>query len=99
MTSKRRTFTKQFKQEAVALATAADRPVSEIERDLGLPRGLLYRWRRELASDGEHAFPGHGSLKPDDEEMRRLRRENDLLREERDILKKALGIFSQERRR
>ena len=99
MTSKRRTFTKQFKQEAVALAAAADRPVSEIERDLDLPRGLLCRWRRELASAGEQAFPGHGSLKSNDGEMRRLRHENELLREERDILKQALGIFSQERRR
>lgn len=98
MTSKRRTFTREFKQEAVELAQAADRPVREIERDLDLPRGILYRWRRELASDGEHAFPGHGSLKPEDEELRQLRRENDLLREERDILKKALGIFSQKRR-
>ena len=98
MTSKRRTFTKEFKQEAVELTQATGRPVREIERDLGLPRGILYRWRRELASDGEDAFPGHGSLKPEDEEMRRLRHENELLREERDILKKALGIFSQERR-
>ena len=99
MTDKRRTFTKEFKQEAVELMEATDRSVREIERDLDLPRGILYRWRREFASAGEQAFPGHGSLKPEDEEMRRLRRENDLLREERDILKKALGIFSQERRR
>ena len=98
MTSKRRTFSKEFKLEAVELAEATARPVREIERDLDLPRGILYRWRRELARDGGHAFPGHGSLKLEDEGLRRLQRENDLLREERDILKKALGIFSQERR-
>ena len=49
MTSKRRAFTKEFKQEAVELTQATGRPVREIERNLGLPRGILYRWRRELA--------------------------------------------------
>ena len=67
MTSKRRTFTKQFKREAVELVKAVDRPGREIDRDLDLPRGILYRWRWELASADEQAFPGHVSLKPADE--------------------------------
>jgi len=50
--------------------------------------------RSEL--DGEHAFPGKGRLKPQDEELRRLKRENERLRRERDILKKAVAIFSKD---
>jgi transposase len=45
-------------------------------------------------ADPDHAFPGKGKLKPEDEELRKLRRENEILKEERDILKKALAVFS-----
>ena len=52
------------------------------------------RWKRELTDDGEDAFPGHGRLTPDEGHMRQLERENEILRQERDILKKAIAIFS-----
>jgi transposase len=54
----------------------------------------LSRWCSELEANGERAFVGSGNLQPEAEEVRRLRRENDVLRQERDILKKALAIFS-----
>jgi hypothetical protein len=61
---------------------------------LELDRGVLSRWKRQLASDGKQAFPGKAHLEPEDEEMRRLKRENERFRRERDILKKAVAINS-----
>ena len=66
-----------------------------IERDLGISQGIISRWKRELFKDGEQAFPGKGRLKPEDEAVRRLKRENERLRRERDILKNAVAIFSE----
>jgi transposase len=54
----------------------------------------LYRWLDEYKRDGKDAFPGKGNLKPADEELRRLKRENKELREENEILKKAAAIFA-----
>jgi transposase len=56
--------------------------------------GQLHHWRRELAEAGEQAFPGKGNLSADEAIMRQLQRENEILRQERDILKKAIAIFS-----
>jgi len=67
---------------------------SQLERDLGLYPGQLKAWQRAMAHEGEQAFPGTGHQTGSDEELRRLRRENEILRQERDILKKALAIFT-----
>jgi transposase len=56
---------------------------------------LLKQWKRRATEDGKQAFPGHGNLKAEEAELRRLRREVEILRQERDILKKAMVIFSQ----
>jgi transposase len=66
----------------------------DVERRLGIGQGVLSRWKKELKTDGRQAFPGKGHLKPEDEKLRRLTRENERLRRERDILKKAVAIFS-----
>jgi transposase len=76
------------------MVAEGDRPVAAIARDLGIHPNVLYKWRDQLEADPEHAFPGKGKLKPEDEELRRLRREVENLKEERDILKKALAVFS-----
>lgn len=89
-------YDKEFKREAVRLASEPGNTQSGIERDLGIGQGLISRWKRELERDGEHAFPGKGHLKPEDDELRRLNRENERLRRERDILKKAVAIFSED---
>ena len=94
MGDRRRRFKREFKLEAVRMVVEGGRRVSEVARDLGLRPDMLRRWQRELAADPQQAFPGQGYLKPDEEEMRRLRRELERIREERDILKKALAIFS-----
>jgi transposase len=87
---------KEFKIEAVRLASEPGNTQAGIERDLGISQGIISRWKRELFKNGEQAFPGKGHLKPDDDELRRLKRENDRLRRERDILKKAVAIFSED---
>jgi transposase len=94
MGKKRRSFSKEFKLEAVALVTEKGLSVAQAARDLGISENVLGRWKREFLEDPSEAFPGKGRLKSQDEELARLRRENEILRQERDILKKAVGIFS-----
>ena len=94
----RRTFTREFKVEAVRMVTQGGHRLSQVARDLELDPKLLRRWRDALQQEGAEAFPGKGHLKPEEEELRRLHREIDRLREEREILKKALAIFSGPRR-
>ena len=89
-------YDREFKIEAVRLASEPGNTQAGIERDLGVSQGIISRWKRELLNDGEYAFPGKGKLKPDDAELRRLKRENERLRRERDILKKAVAIFSED---
>ena len=93
---KRRVYDKEFKIDAVRLVMEEGQKASEVERNLGIGTGVIYRWIRELRDDPDNAFPGKGHLKPDDEEFRKLKRENERLRRERDILKKAITIFSEE---
>jgi len=94
----RRKHTAEFKIQAVRLVTEQGLSVSQAARDLGIDRGLLTKWKRQLAEDGGEAFPGKGRLKPLEEENARLRRENSTLRLERDILKKATAFFAKESR-
>ncbi len=89
-----KTFTKEFKLEAVQLVQSSKKPLAQIARDLGIADSTLHHWRKLFADQGEHAFPGSGHQMPQEEEIRRLTREVEVLRQERDMLKKALGIFS-----
>ena len=89
-------YDKEFKIEAVRLASEPGNTQSQVQRDLGIGQGMISRWKRELKLDREHAFPGKGNLKPQDEELRNLKREVEKLRRERDILKKAVAIFSED---
>ena len=89
-------YDKEFKIETIRLASEPGNSQAKIERDLGISQGIISRWKRELLEDGEQAFPGKGHLKADDNELRRLKRENERLRRERDILKKAVAIFSED---
>ena len=94
MVKKRRSYSREFKLEAVALVREEGLSMAQAARDLGVPESALWRWKKELEEDPANAFPGKGHLKPQDVELARLRRENEVLRQERDILKKAVGIFS-----
>lgn len=94
MAKKRKKYTKEFKIEAVRLLRTSGKSQSKIEEELGIGSGCLSRWKKKYAEDGEEAFPGHGRLTPDKERIRQLERENEILRQERDILKKAVTIFT-----
>jgi transposase len=98
MSKTRRTYTREFKLEALGLLETSGKSAAEIERDLGIGDGCLLRWKAKSREGGEHAFPGHGRLLPEQERVRQLERENAILRQERDILKKAIAIFSQSKR-
>ncbi len=89
-----RSYTREFKLEAVRLSEGSEQTVAQIARDLGVPERVLYRWRHELREQSERAFPGKGHQSELEEENRRLRRELELLKQEREILKKAVAIFS-----
>ena len=90
----RRTFDKEFKKEVVSLVTKKGRMVSEVARDLDIHPNVIHRWKREYLEDIEDAFPGKGHMKPEEEELRKLKKRLTDVTEERDILKKALAIFS-----
>lgn len=91
---KRRIFSREFKENAVRLVLDGSRSVREVSRGLGINENLLYRWKKQFTEDPENSFPGKGHLKPEEEEIRRLKKELSDAREERDILKKAVAIFS-----
>ena len=94
MTKKQQKYSKEFKLETIELARTSGKKDSQVERELGLSRGCLYNWRKEVQRDGVQAFPGKGRLKPEDEYVRGLERELAIVQQERDILKKALAIPS-----
>ena len=96
MARKRRVYTPEFKAEAVKLVTEQGYSVAEAARSLGVHETLLRSWKLAIEKQGDQAFPGHGKLPPFEEEMRRLHAENQRLRAERDILKKATALFAQE---
>lgn len=102
MAEPRRQYDREFKIEAVKLATRGDKTITQVARDLGINSNLLTRWKRRLTSseaggDPAFAFPGKGRLNPIDEELRQLRKQLRDVTEERDILKEALAIFSKKR--
>jgi transposase len=96
MAAKRRKHSEEFKKDAVALTFKSDKGITEIAEDLGINRSVLARWRREFDELGNNAFPGNGlrKLSPLEEENLRLKKELADVKEERDILKKAVHIFS-----
>lgn len=98
MGTNRRAYTRDFKQEAVRLSESSHKTTAELEADLGLPTGLLAKWKRQLAEEGKEAFRGQGRLTASEAQLRQLRQENEILRQERDILKKALAIFTRSQR-
>jgi len=89
-----RKYDLEFKINAVRLTKESGLTVSQVSQDLGIGLSTLERWISEHKQHGAAAFPGKGRLRPEDDKMRCLERENEVLRRERDILKKALAIFS-----
>ncbi|WP_390888607.1 IS3 family transposase [Frigoriglobus tundricola] len=89
----RKTYTREFKLQAVQMLTDQKLSVAEVARKLGVSEGCLRAWKSAAQADGAGAFPGHGNATPGDDELRRLRAEVTRLKAERDLLKKAAGVF------
>ena len=87
----RRKYTDEFKREAVRLAQERGN-VAQVARDLGINDTMLQRWKTRLEESPQRPFPGNGN--PQDPELAKLQRENARLKEENEILKKAVGIFT-----
>lgn len=92
MATERRSYTEEFKREAVRLMETSGKTIAELARDLGINDNNLYRWRGVYGRQPQHA--NNGSVDEMAAELKRLRREVEVLRQERDILKKAMSIVS-----
>ena len=93
-----RYFSDEFKRDAVELVIEKGIPVRKVARDLDIHPNLLHQWRRKFLAEGKDAFVGKGHLRPREAELRRLEKELEEVKEERDILKKALAVFSKRNR-
>jgi transposase len=96
MARQRRSYTDEFKVEAVKLVTEKGYSVAEAARSLDIGETLLRSWKQAFEKQGARAFPGHGNPPAFEEELRQLRADNKRLLMERDILKKATAFFARE---
>ena len=94
MSTTRRKYAPEFKLEAVRLVTDQGQTIAEVSRQLDINPGLLHQWRAAVKANGHLAFTTKSLETLESEEVRKLRRELKVAREERDILKKALGFFA-----
>lgn len=92
----RRSFSREFKVEAVRLVRERGVSVAQAARDLDVHENLLRKWVKQLADDPLEAFPGHGKMKAAEAEIAQLKREVQKLKAERDILKKAAAYFAKD---
>lgn len=94
--SKRKTYDKEFKKQAVHLSNQEGTTAAQVARDLGIEPDLLYKWRAAYKQNGSSAFPGKGNMPADEEQVRQLQQELARVQMERDILKKALSVFARQ---
>jgi len=92
--SKNKKYDREFKLDAIALFEKSQKKISHFENDLGIGRGNLRRWLKDKELNGDNCFPGNGNVSKENYELVKLKKENKILREERDILKKVVSIFS-----
>ena len=97
---RRRTFTPEFKREAVRQLEIGEKSPSDLAKELGIPRNKLYRWQEEIAGKGESAFPGRSNNRVSKDrlsaENAQLKKELAQAREENEILKKAAAFFARD---
>jgi transposase len=92
---KNRTYDKEFKINAVELYKNGKKP-AEICKDLDIPDATFWQWKKAYEKEGKKSFPGSGNMKPENEDMTRIKKELADVKLERDILKKAVAIFSKQ---
>ena len=100
MTAIQKKYSKEFKLEAIRMYENGDRTITEVEQALGITAGLLWKWKENLKNQPqkEEAFPGNGRLTDTEARIRQLERENALLKEDKEILKKVLTMYSKDGR-
>lgn len=100
MSVKRKKYSKQFKLDSIQMYENGEKAMAQVERELGITDGLLAKWRTDMleVQGAEKAFPGNGNLPEHEARLRQLERENAQLRQEKEILKKVLGIYSKDAR-
>lgn len=89
----RKSYDQEFKQEVIKLIKAANRTVSSVANDLGISKSTITQWVKQNDKHKGNAFPGKGNLRPEDDELRKLKLKIADLEEENEILKKAAAIF------
>jgi transposase len=94
--AKRKHYSREFKIETVKIISDGGANAAEIARDIGVHPNTVYKWVQQLSAKPEAAFPGKGHLSSEAEEIRMLKREVERLKMEREILKKAMAIFSKD---
>ncbi len=92
----RRHFSREFKRNAVQLVTEKGMAVGKVARELDIHPNLLHIWRRKVLAQGDKAFIGKGHASPEEAEIKGLRKQLEKVRQERDILKKALAVLSKQ---
>ena len=92
MAKQQKIYTREFELQAVQLVKSSGKPMSQIARELGISDSALSKWCKQLTEQGEQAFPGSGHQNAEQEEIRRLRRELEVTRQERAILKCAVVV-------
>lgn len=100
MKTVRKKYSKEFKLEAIRMYENGERTYEEIEEELGITAGLLWKWKESLNKQPKknEAFPGNGRLTDTEARIRQLERENALLKEDKEILKKVLTMYSKDGR-
>ena len=94
--TKRKTYTREFKIEALRLLESGEKPRAQLIRELGIRPNLLGKWQKEMQAKGVKAFRGPGRRSADSDELAALKRENERLKEEVEILKKAAAYFARD---
>jgi transposase len=94
--TKRKSYSAEFKRNAVLMVTQEGHKTAEVSRNLGISSNMLHNWKRQYLDKQDGAFPGHGKINGKDEYIRRLEQENKRLKDERDILKKAAIFFAKD---
>lgn len=92
----RRSFDKDFKISAVRMVIEGKEPIRKVAGDLGISENTLHNWKKAYLKNKEQSFPGKGYQTSEEAEITKLKKENALLKEQRDILKKAVTFFSQQ---
>lgn len=95
---RRKQYTEEFRREVLHMAEGTEKPIRELEKDLGLSQGLIRQWQQRYRVDDATATLQPSSGREAEAEIRRLKRELEIVTQERDILKKAIQVFSREQR-